>query len=189
MYKTYIYENANWPEFRWDKDRVFPLISAARFQQGKIVGKMSALGFELRDQANLEILTMDVLKTSEIEGEILSPGQVRSSIARKLGLEVSGLVNSDRDVDGIVEMMLDATGNYNKVLDKERLFAWHSSLFPTGYSGIKKIVTADWRDDSKGPMQVVSGPVGKEKVHYQAPDAKQLEEEMQFFFDWIEDDY
>lgn len=181
----YIYENPNWPEFNWENENVLPLLSAVRYQQGTIVGKMGALGFELKNQANLEILTLDILKTTEIEGELLNPDQVRSSIARRLGLEISGLVNSDRNVDGIVEMMLDATRNFSKELDKDRLFSWHNSLFPTGYSGINKIVTANWRDDSTGPMQVISGPIGKEKVHYRAPAAEKLEREMQLFFEWL----
>jgi len=181
----YIYENPNWPEFKWENENILPLLSAVRYQQGTIVGKMGALGFELKNQANLEILTIDILKTTEIEGEMLNPDQVRSSIARRLGLEVSGLVSSDRHVDGVVDMMLDATRNYDKELNKDRLFSWHGSLFPAGYSGISKIVTANWRDDAKGPMQVVSGPVGKEKVHYQAPAEEKLDQEMKLFFEWF----
>jgi Fic family protein len=146
---------------------------------------MGALGFELRNEANLEILTLDIIKSTEIEGEILDREQVRSSIARRLGLDVSGLVYSDRNVEGIVDLMLDATKNYDKELNKERLFSWHASLFPTGKSGMRKIITGNWRDDSKGPMQVVSGALGKEKVHYQAPPAAQLENEMRIFFDWF----
>ena len=181
----YVYENPKWPEFKWGNERILPLLSNVRFKQGAIVGKMGALGFELKDQANLEMLTLDIIKTAEIEGELLNQDQVRSSIARRLGLEISGLVASDRNVDGIVDMMLDATRNYNKELNKERLFSWHSSLFPAGYSGINKIITANWRNDSTGPMQVVSGSISKEKVHYQAPAAKKVDQEMQQFFEWF----
>jgi len=181
----YIYENQNWPDFKWENENILPLLSAVRYQQGTIVGKMGALGFELKNQANLEILTIDILKTTEIEGELLNQDQVRSSIARRLGLEISGLVSSDRQVDGVVDMMLDATRNYDKELNKDRLFSWHSSLFPGGYSGISKIITANWRDDSTGPMQVVSGPIDKEKVHYQAPAAENIDQEMQLFFEWF----
>ncbi len=146
---------------------------------------MGTLGFELRNEANLEILTQEIIKSTEIEGEFLDREQVRSSIARRLGLELSGLVYSERNVDGIVDLMLDATRNYDKELNKERLFSWHNALFPTGQSGMYKIITGNWRDDSTGPMQVVSGALGKEKVHYQAPPASQLGNEMRIFFDWF----
>jgi Fic family protein len=181
----YIYENKCWPKFKWDSEILLPRLSAARNYQGKIVGKMGALGFELKNQANFEILTLDVLKSNEIEGELLDREQVRSSLARRLGIKMSGLMDSDRYVDGVVDMMLDATGNYYKRLDKKRLFSWHSGLFPTGYSGFHKIIVANWRDDSNGPMQVISGAVGKEKVHFQAPSARNLENEMSVFFNWI----
>ncbi len=181
----YIYENLNWPEFKWGSEKILPLLSTVRFKQGIIIGKMGSLGFELKDQASLEMLALDIIKTSDIEGELIDPDQVRSSIARRLGLEISGLVASDKSVDGLVDMMLDATRNYSKELNKDRLFSWHSSLFPTGYSGMNKIITANWRDDSTGPMQVVSGPVGKEKVHYQAPAAEKVDQEMQQFFEWF----
>ncbi len=181
----YIYENLNWPEFEWQNEKVLPLLSAVRYQQGKIVGKMGALGFELINQANLEMLTLDILKTTEIEGELLDPDQVRSSIARRLGLELSGLVDSDRNVDGVVDMMLDATRNFSKELNRDRLFSWHNSLFPAGYSGIDKIITANLRDDSTGPMQAVSGPIGKEKIHYRAPAADNINKEMDYFFEWL----
>jgi Fic family protein len=181
----YIYENLNWPKFEWQDEKVLPLLSAVRYHQGKIVGKMGAFGFELINQANLEMLTLDILKTTEIEGELLDPDQVRSSIARRLGLEIPGLIDSDRNVDSVVDMMLDATRNYNKELNKDRLFSWHNSLFPAGYSGIEKIITANWRDDSTGPMQVVSGPIGKEKIHYRAPAADNVHKEMDYFFEWL----
>jgi Fic family protein len=146
---------------------------------------MGALGFDLRNEANLEILTQEIIKSTEIEGEILDREQVRSSIARRLGLDISGLVYSERNVDGIVDLMIDATKNFDKELNKERLFSWHAALFPTGQSGMYKIITGHWRDDSTGPMQVVSGALGKEKVHYQAPPAAQIENEMRIFLDWF----
>jgi Fic family protein len=147
---------------------------------------MEALGFDLRDEAHLHTLTEDVVKSSEIEGEELDRDQVRSSIARRLGMDVGGLVPADRHVEGVVEMMLDATGNYDKPLTEERLFAWHASLFPTGRSGMRKIMIGGWRDDREGPMQVVSGAVGREKVHYEAPPAARLPDEMAKFVNWFE---
>lgn len=146
---------------------------------------MEALGFSLRSQATLQTLTLDVLKSSEIEGEILDPAQVRSSIARRLGIDTGGLVPSDRHVDGVVEMMLDATQNYDQPLTQDRMFGWHAGLFPAGYSGIHKIIAGAWRDDSRGPMQVVSGPVGREKIHYEAPEAGRLKKEMKEFLAWF----
>jgi Fic family protein len=181
----YIYNNQDWPIFKWNSEKLLPLLSFVRNRQGKLIGKMGALGFELRNEANLEILTQEIIKTSEIEGEILNKEQVRSSIARRLGLEISGLVYSERNVDGIVDLMIDATKNFEQELNKERLFLWHAALFPTGQSGMYKIIVGNWRDDSTGPMQVVSGALGKEKVHYQAPPAVQLENEMRIFFDWF----
>ena len=181
----YLYDNQNWPIFHWNSEKLLPLLSYVRNRQGKLIGKMGALGFELQNEANLEILTIEIIKSTEIEGEFLDREQVRSSIARRLGLDISGLVYSERNVDGIVDLMLDATRNYDKELNKERLFSWHAALFPTGQSGIYKIITGNWRDDSTGPMQVVSGALGKEKVHYQAPPASQLENEMRIFFDWF----
>jgi Fic family protein len=181
----YLYDNQNWPIFEWNSEKLLPLLAYVRNRQGKLIGKMGALGFELQNEANLEILTTEIIKSTEIEGEILDREQVRSSIARRLGLDISGLVYSERNVDGIVDLMLDATINYDKELNKERLFSWHAALFPTGQSGMYKIITGNWRDDSTGPMQVVSGALGKEKVHYQAPPVAQLENEMRIFFDWF----
>lgn len=181
----FIYENKNWPTLEWNSDKLLPLLSIVRNRQGRLIGKMGALCFELRNQANLEILTLEIIKSTEIEGEILDPEQVRSSIARRLGLDVSGLVYSERNVDGVVEMLIDATSNFDKVLDKDRLFSWHAALFPDGFNGMYKIIIGNWRDDSTGPMQVVSGALGKEKIHYQAPPANQLEDEMKVFFDWL----
>jgi Fic family protein len=181
----YLYNNQDWPIFKWNSERLLPLLSYVRNQQGKLIGKMGTLGFELRNEANLEILTIEIIKSTEIEGEILNKEQVRSSIARRLGLEISGLVHSERNVDGIVDLMIDATKNFDKELNKERLFSWHAALFPTGQSGMYKIITGNWRDDSTGPMQVVSGAMGKEKVHYQALSATQIENEMRIFLNWF----
>jgi Fic family protein len=183
--KIYIYNQSDWPGFKWDSNVILLTLSNVRHLQGKLAGKMETLGFKLRNEAVLDTLTTEVIKTSEIEGQILDLDQVRSSIARKLGIEVSGLVPSDRDVDGIVEMMLDATQNYKKTLTTDRLFGWHSSLFPSGRSGMYKIIAGKWRDDSTGPMQVVSGALGKEKVHFEAPPAKEIGKEMKAFIEWF----
>jgi Fic family protein len=183
--KAFIHQQDDWPNFQWDSDKIVSLLSEARNLQGRLLGKMESLGFDLRNEALLDTLTMDVLKSSEIEGEFLNPDQVRSSIARKLGIEIAGSVESDRDVDGVVEMMLDATQNCFKPLTADRLFDWHAALFPTARSGMYKITVADWRKDSTGPMQVVSGAMGKEKVHFQAPDSFLVEKEMKLFLDWF----
>ncbi|MCW5202738.1 Fic family protein [Desulfobulbus sp. US4] len=183
--KMYIHEQPDWPHFTWNTEKIMTLLTTVRNMQGQVVGRMGALGFELRNQANLEIITQDVLKSTEIEGELLNADQVRSSVARRLGLDISGLVHSDRNVDGVVEMMVDATENFNIPLDKGRLFGWHNALFPSGYSGMYKVLVGRWRDDSSGSMQVVSGPVGKEKVHFEAPAADLLETEMKRFLNWI----
>jgi len=181
----YIYRLAEWPRFRWNTERVARRVAEVRHRQGKLIGHMEALGFLVRQNAELETLTTDVVKTSEIEGERLDPGQVRSSVARRLGMEIGGLTPADRHVDGIVEMMLDATSCYDEPLTAERLFGWHSSLFPGGRSGLAGITTGAWRDDRKGPMQVVSGPFGREQVHYQAPAAEDLDHEMEIFLAWF----
>lgn len=181
----YIYEHSNWPIFEWNSEALLPLLSMVRNRQGKLIGKMGMLGFELRSEANLEILTQEIIKSTEIEGESLDKEQVRSSIARKLGLDISGLIYSERHVDGIVDLMIDATKNYDKELTKQRLFSWHSALFPNGRKGMHRIIAGQWRDDSTGPMQVVSGALGKEKVHYQAPNALKIENEMTLFFEWF----
>lgn len=177
----YIHQLKNWPNLHWNEQEFISLLSEVRNLQGKLMGKVELLGFELKGEANLETLIQDVLQTSEIEGEILNPELVRSSIATRLGLEYSGLEQSDRHVDGIVELMLDATQNDNKTLTDERLFGWHSALFPTGRSGMHKIEVANWRS---GAMQVVSGGMGREIVHYEAPKAEQLISEMKQFIDW-----
>lgn len=182
----YLWKRHDWPSLTWnDQDLSTPLAAVSR-QQGRLLGRMEALGFHLRDEAHLRTLTEDVVKSSEIEGEELDRDQVRSSIARRLGLDIGGLVATDRDVDGVVEMMLDATGRFDTPLTEERLCAWHASLFPTGRSGMRRIVAGKWRDDRDGPMQVVSGPVGRERVHYEAPPAARLPEEMTKFLNWFE---
>jgi Fic family protein len=181
----YIYELPDWPHFRWDEKRLAVPLTALRHRQGRLVGRMETLGFPLRAEATLQTLTLDVVKSSEIEGEILNREQVRSSIARRLGMNIGGLAPTDRNVEGVVEMTLDATQNYSAPLTDERLFGWHASLFPTGYSGMSKITVGQWRDDSKGPMQVVSGPIGRERVHFEAPAAKRLEKEMAAFLKWF----
>ena len=181
----YIHQKENWPDFTWRSEEFLNQLSEARNLQGRLIGKMESLGFELRNEALLDTLTLDVLKSTEIEGEILNPDQVRSSIARRLGMEIAGSVDSDRNVDGMVEMMIDATHNCFKPLTRDRLFDWHAALFPMGRSGIFKITVADWRKDSNGPMQVVSGAVGKEKVHFHAPDADLIETEMNRFLKWF----
>jgi len=182
---TFIYQKAAWPDFTWNSDDFLELLSEARNLQGRLFGKMETLGFDLKNEAFLDTLTLDVLKSSEIEGEFLNTEQVRSSIARRLGIEIGRAIESDRHVDGVVEMMLDATQNCFKPLSGERLFDWHAALFPTGRSGMYKITVTDWRKDTTGPMQVVSGALGKEKVHFQAPDSDLIEEEMTRFIDWF----
>ena len=181
----YVYELQDWPDFRWDREALAEPLAAVRHQQGRVIGHMEALGFRLRQEAVLETLTTDVVQTSEIEGERLDVGQVRSSIARRLGMDTGALAPTDRRVEGIVEMMVDATGRYDEPLTAERLFSWHAALFPTGRSGMRTIRVATWRDDSTGPMQVVSGPVGRERVHFEAPGADRLEEEMRRLLRWF----
>ena len=181
----YIYDLPDWPDFRWNHEKLVSPLAALRHRQGRLLGRMETLGFSLRTEAMLRTLTLDVLKSSEIEGEILDHDQVRSSIARRLGMDIGGLVPADRNVEGVVEMMLDATQNYGAPLTAERLLGWQAALFPTGYSGVSKIAVGRWRDDSKGPMQVVSGAIGRERVHFEAPAAKRLNEEMAAFLNWF----
>jgi Fic family protein len=182
----YLWETDTWPDFTWDAATLLPLLTRVSRAQGRLLGKMEGLGFEeLKDEAHLNAMTDDVVKSSEIEGEELPPDQVRSSIARHLGMtHVKNLVASSRDVDGMVELMTDATTNYDVPLTRRRLFNWHESLFPTGKSGLSTITVGKFRD---GPMQVVSGAIGKEKVHYEAPPAEKLTEEMAQFLDWFEE--
>ncbi len=181
----YIHELPNWPKFEWNQHGLAKQLAAVRHRQGRLIGRMQALGFPLREEAVLQTLTEDVLKSSEIEGEILDKEQVRSSIARRLGMEAAALPSADRDVEGMVEMMLDATQKYKEKLTRDRLFGWHASLFPAGRSGMRKIVVGAWRDEKSGPMQVVSGALGRERVHYDAPVAARLDAEMQAFLDWF----
>jgi Fic family protein len=185
---AYIHELTDWPKFRWDDGRLAASLSAARHLQGRLVGQMEALGFRVREEAVLRTLTEDVLKSSEIEGDRLDAAQVRSSVARRLGIAIGGLQPADRHVEGVVEMMLDATQHYDQPLTAERLFGWHASLFPTGRSGMHRITVGTWRDDRTAPMQVVSGPVGRERVHFEAPDAGRLDEEMRRFLEWFNSD-
>jgi Fic family protein len=169
----------------WHSDRIMARLAAVRHGQGRVLGRMERLGFRLKQEALLRTLTQDVVKSSEIEGERLDADQVRSSIARRLGMDVAGLVAADRHVDGVVEMMLDATQHFDRPLSAKRLFAWHASLFPTGHSGMSRIRVGAWRDDSRGPMRVVSGPIGRERVHYEAPPAEQVPAEMKAFLEWF----
>jgi len=185
---TYIHELQDWPNFRWDEGALTQRLAPVRHRQGRLIGRMEALGFDLRAEAVLATLTEDVLKSSEIEGEILDKEQVRSSIARRLGMDIGALAPADRNVEGVVEMMLDATQKFQAPLTDERLFAWHAALFPTGRSGMTKIIVGAWRDDSSGPMQVVSGPIGRERVHYEAPEASRLESEVAAFLKWFGED-
>ncbi len=168
----YIHEQTGWPGFRWDQTRLAARLIDVRHRQGRLIGRMEGLGFQLRTEAVLDTLTEDVLKSSEIEGETLDRDQVRSSIARRLGIDIDGLTPADRNVEGVVEMMLDATQGYDRPLTAKRLYDWHAALFPTGRSGMSRIKVGAWRDDRTGPMQVVSGPIGRERVHYEAPDGR-----------------
>ena len=181
----YIWEQEDWPRLTWQDGSIAALLAAVRHEQGRLIGRMEALGFSLREEAVLQTLTQDVVKTSEIEGELLDATQVRSSLARRLGIDIGALPPTDRNVEGIVEVMLDATRNFQAPLTAERLFGWHAALFPTGRSGMTKIIVGDWRDDSTGPMQVVSGPYGREKVHYSAPPAPRIAAEMEAFLTWF----
>jgi Fic family protein len=185
----YIHQLPHWPRFTWNQESVSKLLAGIRNRQGRLLGRMEAMGFSLQAEANLQTLTLDVLKSSEIEGELLDAEQVRSSIARRLGMDIAGLVLVDRNVDGVVEMMLDATQQYQQPLSAERLHGWHAALFPTGRSGMHKITVGSWRENTKDdPMQVVSGAMGKEKVHFEAPEADRLEEEMPQFISWFNQD-
>ncbi len=178
----FVHQKQDWSDFKWDNDKIVPLLGNVRHLQGKLLGQMESFGFSLKEEAVLTTLTLDVLKSTEIEGEILNKDQVRSSIARKLGITVNGIVASSRNVDGVVEMMLDATQHYASSLTKKRLLGWHAALFPTGYSGMYKIEVGKYRT---GDMQVVSGAMGKEKIHYEAPKPNLVESEMTNFLDWL----
>lgn len=183
MRAIYIWQQEEWPDFTWDDSKLSYKLGKVRSMQGKLVGKMSALGFDLKNSTMLDALTSDITKSSEIEGVILDTAQVRSSVARHLGMEIEGLPEADRYVEGVVQVMMDATQNYMQPLTEERLFNWHAALFPNGRSGIYKITVADWRQGAE-PMQVISGALGKEKIHYQAPDSDNVPYQMRLFLDW-----
>lgn len=178
----YIYQSESWPNFSWNEQEIQVILGKVRHLQGKLIGQMCSMGFSEKEETILSTLTLDVLKSSEIEGEKLNYEQVRSSIARRLGIEYAGMIYSDRNVEGVVEMMLDATQNYNQTLDEERLFGWYAALFPSGRSGLYKIDIGCYRN---GEIQVVSGPMGKEKIHYQAPSSGQVKKEMDIFLNWF----
>lgn len=185
---SYIHQDADWPKFKWDSAEVLSLLAGVRHRQGRLFGRMESLGFELREEAVLRTLTEDVTKSSEIEGEVLDKEQVRSSIARRLGMDVGAVLPADRNVEGVVEMMLDATQRFRDPLTTDRLFGWHAALFPTGRSGMTKIAVGAWRDENAGPMQVVSGRIGRERVHFEAPSWDRLDAEMTAFLAWFAED-
>lgn len=180
--REYIHERPGWPDLTFSNDVLASLLAAVRHRQGRLLGQMAGLGFDLQSEASLTTLTTDVVKSSAIEGEKLHPDEVRSSIAARLGLDAGGLPRAGREVEGIVEMMLDATQRYDEPLSEERLFGWHAALFPTGRSGMRRITVGGWRT---GSMQVVSGRIGNERVHFEAPSAERLPEEMDRFLDWF----
>ncbi|HEX7636221.1 MAG TPA: Fic family protein [Noviherbaspirillum sp.] len=182
---TYIWQANDWPMWRYDLAALADPLTKVSRAQGVLMGRLADVGMALRGQASLAALTDDVIKTSEIEGERLDAESVRSSIARRLGVDIGALAPVDRHVEGVVEMVLDATVNCDAPVTRERLFGWHAALFPTGYSGLSKIAVGAWRDDSSGPMQVVSGPIGRQRVHFEAPPADHLEVETERFFDWV----
>lgn len=182
----WVYEHQNWPDFIWDARKLASKLADIRHRQGRLLGKMEGLGFELKREASLNTLTSDVVKSSAIEGENLNPKEVRSSIARRLGIDIANPLPVNQDVEGIVEIMLDATQQSGNPLTKERLFDWHAALFSTGRSGMRRITVGGWRSAESGSIQVVSGPIGREKVHFEAPDAERLEHEMTEFLAWFE---
>ena len=181
----YIHQQHQWPDFRWNQEKLAVLLAEVRHLQGRLIGRMDALGFALKKDEGLQIMTEDVLNSCEIEGETFDREQVRSSIAKRMGIDIGETATIDRHVEGIVEVMLDATGNYQVPLSKERLCDWHAALFPTGRSGMQRINVGQWRDRSSGAMQIVSGPLGREKVHYEAPQFDRMDAEMTSFLEWI----
>jgi Fic family protein len=185
---VYIWERAGWPNFTWDNARVLEPVAATRLKQGRLLGMMSRLGFDLQASAQLEALAEDAIKSSAIEGESLNPDSVRSSIARHLGVSHAALAPADIRAEGVVEMVLDATERYDAPLTRARLFGWHAALFPTGYSGLRRVTVGAWRDDAAGPMKVVSGPIGRQTVHYEAPPAARLDAEVAAFLAWFDGD-
>ena len=182
-----LWEHKEWPHLTWDEASFYKLIALISHEQGRVQGKLETLGFDLRNEAQLITITEDVIKSSEIEGVTLDNTEVRSSVARRLGFDVGGIVQASERVEGVVEMMIDATEEFNSMMHSERLFTWHSSLFPCRVAGTDTINVGRWRDDRNGPMQVVSGPSGQERVHFQAVPANRIEEEMSVFLQWLED--
>jgi Fic family protein len=180
-----IWARDDWPRFRWDEARLLQPLAAARLEQGRLLGSMARLGFDLKLEAQVEALSAEAIQSSEIEGEVLPRESVRSSLARRLGVPDAGTAAVDRRAEGVVDMLLDATQNYAAPLTGERLFAWQAALFPTGFSGLQRIRAGAWRDDSAGPMQIVSGPVGGQRVHYEAPPAQRVAREMERFLEWF----
>lgn len=184
----FIHELEDWPRLSWDQEKINPILSTVRLRQGRLLGRMENLGFHLQEEAILQTLTQDVVESSSIEGEVLDKEQVRSSLARRLGMDIGALVPADRTVEGTVEMMLDATQLYAEPLTEKRLFGWQAALFPSGRSGLTRLRIGAWRDDANGPMEVVSGPIGKEHIHFEAPAAARLPSEMTAFLDWFNGD-
>ncbi|MBI1396845.1 MAG: DUF4172 domain-containing protein [Betaproteobacteria bacterium] len=182
---TYIWQAGEWPNWRFDLASLAGPLAEVSRAQGLLIGRMADVGLALRDQASLVTLTEEVVKTSEIEGERLDVESVRSSIARRLGVDIGALAPPDRHVEGVVEMVLDATANCAAPVTRERLFGWHAALFPTGYSGLSRIKVGAWRDDASGPIQVISGPIGRQRVHFEAPPADRLETETNRFLEWV----
>lgn len=182
---VYIWQRPDWPSWRFDLAALAGPLAEVSRAQGVLLGRLADVGMALRDQASLTTLTEDVLKTSEIEGEQLDAASVRSSIARRLGVDIGALAPVDRHVDGVVEMVLDATGHCDEPLTSERLLGWHAALFPTGYGGLARIRVGALRDDANGPMQVVSGPVSRQRVHFEAPPAERLNAEVVRFLQWV----
>lgn len=185
MTAPYIHEQPGWPRLRWDAEALASLLAATRHAQGRLLGRMEALGLQLRGEADLASMTEEVVKSSAIEGEQLDARQVRSSLARRLGMDIGGTPPSTRTVEGVVEMVMDATRNFERPLTADRLFGWQAALFPTGRSGLRRITTGSWRPAEAGPMQVISGPLGREYVHFEAPHASKLDAEMTAFLDWF----
>jgi Fic family protein len=183
--RKYIHECPEWPRFRYDETKLLPLVAEVRHRQGRLIGKMAGLGFQQRAEASLSNLTAEIIKSNAIEGNFLDVDEVRSSIARRLGMDTGGVTLASRDVEGVVEMMLDATRGFASALTRERLFGWHACLFPSGRSGMRKIGVGRWRTLESGPMLVVSGPIGKERIHFQAPSAERLQGEMDAFLEWF----
>ena len=183
--RTYLWQRPDWPQWRFDAAALAAPLAQVHRAQGHLAGRMAELGLAQRDQATLQALTQEVITTSAIEGEALNLDAVRSSIARRLGVDIGALAPVDRHVEGVVEMVLDATANCQAPVTRERLFGWHAALFPTGYSGLSKIKVGGWRDDASGPMQVVSGPIGRQRVHFEAQPAERMEAETSRFLDWL----